>query len=139
MRFLLRPRTTPLCCATFSVGDAAGPLFVQCLQWLPSLFDIVEDFFGRNKIKVPFLGVFFLGVKKKSNKSGMAQRRTILRLLRKIRKPARCANFVETNERLRGGSKHPTQYLKETGVGIGFTTLRPQTCERMLEHVISLV
>ena len=67
----------------------------------------------------------------------MASRRKILRLLDLIRNPTPVEHFVGVDERLE--SDNPTELLRQTGVGVGFLTLRPNTCEKILEHVIDLV
>lgn len=67
----------------------------------------------------------------------MASRATILRHLKKIRKLPRVAPFIEAHPRLQ--SDNPTEQLAQTGVGIGFLTLRSGTCDNILNHVISLV
>ena len=67
----------------------------------------------------------------------MASRHRILNLLHKIRHPQPVDNFVEVDERLQ--SKNPTQLLYDTGVGVGFMTLRKNTCDQILKHLIRMV
>ena len=68
----------------------------------------------------------------------MATRTTILRHLKKLRGlPTLRGGFVGVNPRLQ--SDDPSEHLEKTGVGVGFLTLRKQTCDKILDHAISLV
>jgi hypothetical protein len=61
----------------------------------------------------------------------------MLKLLAQIRNPKPVDDFVEVDERLR--SDNPTQLLHETGVGVGFLTLRSKTCDNILNHLMRIL